>query len=936
MPAWNWNGARWWKFDFHTHTPASHDYGKGQHQQRLRARTPREWLLDFMRAGIDCVAVTDHNSGDWIDTLKEAIEQLRSDQPEGYRELYLFPGVEISVNGGVHVLAVFDGTATTSTIDRLLGAVAYEGEKGRSDSVTTRSFPEVITAVVNAGGIAIPAHVDQDNGILSTLSGTTLKRALECPEIFAMEVVDRNWTKPPIYADAKFAWAEILGSDSHHPDGNSGQRFPGSHFTWVKMGQPAIEGLHLALLDGALSVKRSDEHKEDPNGHGALMIESFEVTKARYMGRGSPFCVKFSPWLNAIIGGRGTGKSTLVEFLRMALRRDEELPGALTADFLKYRKAYASREEDGLLTRDTLFSVVYRKDGVRYQISWTNQSASDAITVDDGMGSWKSEQGDVAQRFPVRIYSQKQIFELAKDPLALLRIVDEASAVDRSSWEERWRAEQNRFLSLQADARRVEAELADEARLSGEIEDVKRKLEAFEGTDHAVVLKEYQRRERQSGVVKKWEAAWSSVAGRLRQSAQEIVPKPIDSTAFDDADDSDRDLVAKSSTLVEGLKQIQAKLEALAVEFDNVSSQWKIDLDSSQWKTSLDQALHVYEQLRDKLKEQGAGDPSAYGELVRRRQEIEARLAEFEQRRKVLEVLRKDASDCLAVLLAGWRQDLTKRRKAFIESVLAQSPYVKIKVIPYGARESVEPEIRRLIQRETGGFEKDIGTTDGGDSLLGNLYHGNPDATEFERRLQGLKDKLHAIAAGRHNAFDLKDQRFGAHINKLPPEALDRLDAWFPEDSLQVEYSTGADGSSFRSIQEGSPGQKTAALLAFLLSYGEEPIILDQPEDDLDNHLVYSLIVKQLRTIKERRQVIVVTHNANIVVNGDAELVEALAARSGETQHEAQGSLQQRAVREIICNVMEGGREAFDQRYRRISLGRQAGAGTPVTRSAGG
>jgi len=142
---------------------------------------------------------------------------------------------------------------------------------------------------------------------------------------------------------------------------------------------------------------------------------------------------------------------------------------------------------------------------------------------------------------------------------------------------------------------------------------------------------------------------------------------------------------------------------------------------------------------------------------------------------------------------------------------------------------------------------------------------------------------------------------------------------WFPEDSLRVEYST-AGGTGFRPIQEGSPGQKTAALLAFLLSYGEEPIVLDQPEDDLDNHLIYDLIVKQLREIKPKRQIIVVTHNANVVVNGDAELVVALVAQAGETRQECAGSLQEKKVRDTICEVMEGGREAFEQRYRRIAL----------------
>ena len=148
----------------------------------------------------------------------------------------------------------------------------------------------------------------------------------------------------------------------------------------------------------------------------------------------------------------------------------------------------------------------------------------------------------------------------------------------------------------------------------------------------------------------------------------------------------------------------------------------------------------------------------------------------------------------------------------------------------------------------------------------------------------------------------------------------DRLDLWFPEDFLDVQYCTSADNQVFRPIQEGSPGQKTAALLAFLLSYGDEPLILDQPEDDLDNHLIYDLIVTQLREVKQRRQIIVVTHNANIVVNGDAELVIALAVIHGQTQFEASGSLQEKQVRDTICGVMEGGREAFEKRYRRITL----------------
>ena len=126
--------------------------------------------------------------------------------------------------------------------------------------------------------------------------------------------------------------------------------------------------------------------------------------------------------------------------------------------------------------------------------------------------------------------------------------------------------------------------------------------------------------------------------------------------------------------------------------------------------------------------------------------------------------------------------------------------------------------------------------------------------------------------------------------------------------------------SAWRGLSQGSPGQQTATLLAFVLGYGCEPIILDQPEDDLDNSLVYELLVQRLREKKQARQVVVVTHNPNIVVHGDAELVVSLDARGGQTSITVAGGLQQQKVRDEICRVMEGGRAAFETRYHRLIL----------------
>lgn len=107
-------------------------------------------------------------------------------------------------------------------------------------------------------------------------------------------------------------------------------------------------------------------------------------------------------------------------------------------------------------------------------------------------------------------------------------------------------------------------------------------------------------------------------------------------------------------------------------------------------------------------------------------------------------------------------------------------------------------------------------------------------------------------------------------------------------------------------------------MLAFLLVHGEEPLVLDQPEDDLDNHLIYELVVQQIRGRKQTRQLIVVTHNPNIVVNGDAELVHVMDFRQGQCRVVQAGALQEIKIRDEVCRVMEGGREAFERRYRRI------------------
>ena len=922
-------GARWWKFDFHTHTPASKDtpwFGIEEDEKRLK---PEQWLLRFMKAGIDCVAVTDHNTGDWIDRLRDAHETLANASPSGFRPIHLFPGVEISVNGGFHLLAIFDPQAESRAIHDLLVRADYKGNPGGSNEVTGRSAVEVVALISAAGALPIPAHVDYDKGLLQISEGSshlkidanTVRQVLERNEILAAEVAQRNWIKHPIYTDMAVRWTEVLGSDCHNFR-NGAQ--PGDRFTWVKMGAPSMEGLRLALLDGApLSIRRSDTEAGNPNETPPVFLEGIEIADARYAGRGAPLSARFSPWLSALIGGRGTGKSTVVEMLRLCMRRDQELPDDLGADFQRFAPVSGSRAGLGALTDKTEIRVVVRKDRTRFRLRWRRDGSGPAIEEEDSGGQWNESPGVVNQRFPIRVLSQKQVFALAGDPGALLGLVDEAEAVKgRERATQRNEAEAD-FLSLRSQARALDARIADRERLAGDLADVERQIGIFEKGGNRDLLLRYQRFRRQRRILDDRAAEMESNVAAIREVADQVEPTDFPAEEFEHPDEVSgrqaRDLaeeaVARQRALADGLRE-------QAGRFDGFRREWISKVEDSAWSRRREGTDVAYRRLVEQLAEEGVSDPDAYGVLVQRRHILQDQLAELDGLVARRDDLERQADSVLEDI-ARKRREWTAARMDFLGSVLGANADVKVEVIPFGPdARAAETEFRKSIAREDGRLETAILTEDGERGELREMYSDLPEAPDERRaalasRIRDRKALYAEVHQGKTTLAGRKHLQ--NHLRKLTPEQMDRFGLWWPEDGLRVQYRRNSTGR-FVSLTHGSPGQKSAAILTLLLAYGEEAIILDQPEDDLDNHLIYDLIVRQIREIKQRRQVIVATHNPNIVVNGDAEMVIAMDHHKGQcvVAKEGAGCLQDPGVRDEVCRVMEGGREAFKSRYRRL------------------
>lgn len=153
-------------------------------------------------------------------------------------------------------------------------------------------------------------------------------------------------------------------------------------------------------------------------------------------------------------------------------------------------------------------------------------------------------------------------------------------------------------------------------------------------------------------------------------------------------------------------------------------------------------------------------------------------------------------------------------------------------------------------------------------------------------------------------------------IKKKTPEDLDRIMIWYPEDKIVLKM---LNNNKEEDIAVGSAGQRTAAMLSLLVRLDTSPIIIDQPEEDLDTRRITDLVVEDFKELKKKQQIIAITHNPNIPVNGASENIIQMNFAGGRINKNVEGALQKEEVRKSICEIMEGGKDALDKRYYRVS-----------------
>jgi hypothetical protein len=888
-------GARWWSVDIHAHSPASFDYGglEGRANDEPKPSFD-EWIRAYITAGVDGVVVTDHNSHEGIEPARRALEELRRSDPN-LPPFVIFPGVELTASGGIHILGIFDPACDADIVNQALAVCRYSGTRGDSDQTANATVSDIAAELTGLGGICVPAHADRARGVFE-MDQRELAALATSPHVHAVEVVD----DANVATADRHEWVAVLGSDAHHltsdscPEGQEAKA-PGTHLTLIKAERLDLDGLRLALTDPGESVRRCRNGFDDPNftGHG-------HINRLRVMRGGSAEEYRLNPWMNCLIGGRGVGKSTVIELLRLALGRSHELEGSVAEDLRRFHPDSEANER--WWDEETQIVVDYTKDGRLLRVTWSG-AAPDNPELELWSGAeWQKQSGRAMDRAPIRVFSQKQIYELASSPQSFLTILDDMPSIQKNEWDEEFEELQLRFKGERNKLRQALAENEKADRIRGQLEEVRGRLRHLAELRESAEYQELEASETRIRDAANAEQQARSVEQRLTADATALRDLVTESLRADD-------FTARASTLESAadlMDQAAAVLSTgrIAWEGQNTTRAWEARVaDLNIWLGEQGGSSRI-------SAEQTSADRHREAALETELREVEGSEERRQQQQGVIDQILQD--------ITSKRRELHTRRRSYIEQLNAtpDSP-TKVEVHHQGDVEALGCELRALLNCPES-FDSAFSSEGIGASLAGQEPRDPRFPAEVEKFKEALVEFVQAGPESEIGRSIRVDARFYNRLDSVDTfDLVTNILLWFPEDLVSVRYRP-RDGGNFIAVDRGSPGQKTAALLTVILQMGTDPLLLDQPEDDLENKLIRHLAVETLRTIKSRRQLIVSTHNANIVVTSAAENILVLQHGDLVPDIEAEGTLQVAGVKANVCEILEGGEEAIRTRYRRL------------------
>lgn len=853
-----------------------------RHSKPTAFQTEEEYNAAIVAAcksqGVEVIAVTDHYR------LHESQELLEAARNAG---IHAFPGFEAVAKDGVHFLCLFDQDKDATSIDRAIGQCGIHNTNEESP-VGTLDSTELLACIKDQwGAVGIAAHVSHDGGLLSKLSGQTRINAWKSENLLACAIAGSVEESAPNHkqilrnADASHKRerpiAIINAGDVQSPDDLAK---PGTS-CFIKMSLVSIEGLRQAFLDPVSRIRLNSDPQ--PENHAEFLAMAWE---GGFLGGTK---IHFNECLNVLVGGRGTGKSTVIESLRYVLG-------------LEPRGEESSKAHEGVIKKvlrsGTKISLLVRSYFPSERIYTIERTIPNPPVV-------KNADGEVLDLTPqdvvsgVEVFGQHEISELTKSEEKLTVLLERFAERDSASQSQRTKLR----LELEKSRRRI-------VEVQKDIVAVDERLASLPGLEET--LKRYQdagleERLKEKSLLVREERVLASLSSRIEpvretlESLREL--HPID-TAFL----SDKALeVMPNAELLRGGQKI---LDELTAAVEDVAKRLANAIATAE--TGIQKVSAAWDERRQKV-------DAEYEKLLRELQKSNVDGEEFIKLRRRIEELRplKEKKGALEKDLASHR---TNRRKLLDE-------WIEIQSKDYRALEKAAKKVTRSLNGRVRVSVTNMGNRDPLEKLLRDEVGGNLAALlervktkedlsllDLAQRCREGKDALlqhYSFPIGAAERLASADDEFFMRIEEVELPA-----------TTQIELNTAADGDdqTWQTLNALSTGQKATAVLLLLLLDSEAPLVVDQPEDDLDNRFITDGVVPTMRGEKRRRQFLFSTHNANIPVLGDAELILGLTTSAagsgvhGKIPPEHMGAIDSKPVRELVEEILEGGKTAFEMR----------------------
>ena len=449
----------------------------------------------------------------------------------------------------------------------------------------------------------------------------------------------------------------------------------------------------------------------------------------------------------------------------------------------------------------------------------------------------------------------------------------------------------NNLVSKALEISNCKGIILNKPRLETELSDIENQISKYEKSGISDTLKKKQLFDDQEKVLSSYVDRKKNKIDEIRQYLDGVT------VMYDDVVDSEL-----KSLLEEDLNEFKSDVERLnqiCNEMLSKSDRLSDKVDTTGWKRKRIAIQSKYVAVMQNLQDDGL-DTVKLDTLMEQRNnkkvEIdkvcikEKELCELQTEYKSLENAYRSKVD-----------RIYKLRNEFIQEVIGNDKNVKFKLAKSRNRNSFIDTLKTIMQKEIASVDDDI-------NELADLY----------LKKEGGIEKYKKLLIDIRNKEDQKSlsKKTRDIITDIAEDSFARMLAFLPDDDLIVSYRP-EKANKFIPLSNASAGQKTTTILTFLLAYGSQPLLLDQPEDDLDNRLVYDLIVARLKVAKSKRQIIVVTHNANIPVNGDSEYIVSMDSETNIIQVNQTGTMDDKSIRQEICDVMEGTKDAFEMRAKK-------------------